>query len=47
MRIEFLNKIRNDSQKALKFPENKEKALKSGNGELEEDVNMDTAYMDF
>jgi hypothetical protein len=47
MRIEFLNKIHNDSQKALKFPENKEKMLKNGDGELEEDVAMDTAYMDF
>lgn len=47
MRIEFLNKIHNDSQKALKFPENKEKALKNADGELEEDVAMDTAYMDF
>ena len=47
MRIEFLNKIHNDSQKALKFPENKEKMLKNSNGELEEDVAMDTAYMDF
>jgi len=46
MRIEFLNKIHNDSQKAMKFPENKEKAIKN-DGELEEDVAMDTAYMDF
>lgn len=47
MRIEFLNKIYNDAQKALKFPENKEKSPKDGDGELEEDVALDTAYMDF
>merc|ERR1711957_441452 len=46
MRIEFLNKIHNDGISAMKFPENKQKEAKN-DGELEEDVNMDTAYMDF
>ena len=46
MRIEFLNKIHNEGQKAMKFLENKEKDLKN-DGKLEEDDAMDTAYMDF
>ena len=46
MRIEFLNKIHNDGISAMKFPENKQKDPKN-DGQLEEDVNMDTAYMDF
>jgi hypothetical protein len=46
MRIEFLNKIHNDSQQAMKFPENRQKNPKN-NGELEEEVALDTAYMDF
>ena len=45
MRIEFLNKIHNDGQQAMKFPESKQKEAKDG--ELEEEVNMDTAYTDF
>jgi hypothetical protein len=46
MRIEFLNKIYNDSQQAMKFPENKQKNPKN-NGQLEEEDALDTQYMDF
>jgi hypothetical protein len=49
MRIEFLDKIHKDSHKAMKYPENRDKERKPKEGDTDDndDVGLDTEYMDF
>jgi hypothetical protein len=48
MRIEFLNKIHNDAQKGLKYPENKTKDKDKKQEDVDDDdMGLDIDLMDF